>query len=437
MPQPVKVFISYSHNDRDACAELQKHLKSLEDNKTIKVWVDSHTLASQEWERPISDELNSAEIIILLLSKHFFNSDYCKNREMKRAFEREENGEVNVVPILYTAYKWDTYPQIKKLTMLPRDAKPVDEWPNRDSVWTNVVNELEKIAKSLGSDGARSGNQRESVTNLIPYLVNRHDQNGLVSKGINEQVDPTKSMLIVAQGQNKDALGAYVEVLCKYEIPGQIAQRETIRSIELLKLSPRVDKEIKPDHNWWTSFNEKMGCGKLEQNSAVEQFNRLIAMNHYLVWFELSTSILGKQPTKALETCLDFVTELKKQLSSGRLSQNPIYMITVEFDESGLINSFFRHRHVKNFLAKCEVGDLDEGFHFVVLPRMESVKQIAVKDWAESERVQKHLSDKWTSSTISTIYSVSEKTIIQSDKGILMDDLAPTLAGYLKSAPTP
>lgn len=78
-PELLKVFISYSHKDRLACEELQRHLTPLEDNQSIKVWVDERTLAGEEWEGPISDNLNAAKIIILLLSPNFANSRYCKN----------------------------------------------------------------------------------------------------------------------------------------------------------------------------------------------------------------------------------------------------------------------------------------------------------------------------------------------------------------------
>ena len=88
---PLKVFISYSHKDRGACEELKSHLQPFADKHLIVVWVDDRTLAGEEWEGPVSDNLNSAHLTILLLSPSFINSRYCKEIEMRRAFERAKS----------------------------------------------------------------------------------------------------------------------------------------------------------------------------------------------------------------------------------------------------------------------------------------------------------------------------------------------------------
>jgi hypothetical protein len=54
-----------------------------------------HSLAGE-----LADQLNTAHVILLLVSPDFLASDYCYEIEMARALERHERGEAVVVPII-------------------------------------------------------------------------------------------------------------------------------------------------------------------------------------------------------------------------------------------------------------------------------------------------------------------------------------------------
>ncbi|MGA1369359.1 MAG: TIR domain-containing protein, partial [Blastocatellia bacterium] len=197
---PLKVFLSYSHKDRQACEELRAHLTPLEDNGLIKVWVDSRTPAGDDWEKPIEDNLNAAEIIILLLSPNFANSHYCKKIEMKRACERADNWEARLIPILYDHFKWEAYPQIEKRKLLPLDARPVVDWgENRNRVWKEIIDEIEKIANSL-----RTGGQVPRVSERSKRTTVRLNQSGeiIVRKDL-ELPPPVPSPFILYEGHQK------------------------------------------------------------------------------------------------------------------------------------------------------------------------------------------------------------------------------------------
>ena len=53
-----------------------------------------------EWEREISQHLNTAQIILLLVSPDFMDSEYCYGSEMKKAMEGHERGEAGVIPVI-------------------------------------------------------------------------------------------------------------------------------------------------------------------------------------------------------------------------------------------------------------------------------------------------------------------------------------------------
>ena len=434
MPQPLKVFISYSHKDRLACEELWSHLTPLADNSLIKVWRDKRTLAGEEWEGPINDNLNSAHIIILLLSHNFANSHYCKNIEMKRACERADNREARLIPILYDHFKWEVYKQIEKRKLLPLDAKPVVDWgENRNKVWKLIIDEIEKIIIELNRDVQVARKHQKSEGSLIPYQVNRHDQNSKVDESLAELAKSHKSILLIAHGKSKDRLSEYVSILYKHHIPGKTGKKKPLECLEMPVL---VDNVITADHNWWNSVLNYLKVS--ERDRAVKAISRELAKNHYLIWFELKTSYLCKQPEKALQTCIKFAAELHADLKRGGSKYNPIYVITIDYDESSLPKRWFkfssRDKQIRDLLTGDNSLLAADNLRCIVLPEMESVKKVAVTAWANTYREQ--LSDSLTKKTIDELYSGAKRQLLTSDNGILMEDLAIELVEYLKPAQT-
>jgi hypothetical protein len=82
--------------------------------------------------------LNSARVILLLISADFLASPYCYDVEMKRALERHEAGEVRVIPIILRPCDWHASP-FSKLQALPKDGKPVTEWQPQDKGFTDAA----------------------------------------------------------------------------------------------------------------------------------------------------------------------------------------------------------------------------------------------------------------------------------------------------------
>jgi hypothetical protein len=74
---PISVFYSYSHVDEKFRDGLAKHLGTLARAGLIKEWHDRQILAGDEWDRTISEYLERAQVILLLISVEFLASKYC------------------------------------------------------------------------------------------------------------------------------------------------------------------------------------------------------------------------------------------------------------------------------------------------------------------------------------------------------------------------
>jgi TIR domain len=144
----IEVFFSYSHRDEELRDELAKHLSILKRQGVISAWYDRDIAAGTEWATAIDHHLNSAQVILLLISPDFMASDYCFDIEMQRAIERHEAGEAIVIPIILRPVDWSGAP-FGKLQACPKNAQPVTSWANRDEAFLNVAQSIRKAVEQL------------------------------------------------------------------------------------------------------------------------------------------------------------------------------------------------------------------------------------------------------------------------------------------------
>ena len=134
--------------NEDLRKELGKHLSVLERQGIITTWHDRMIGAGTEWDGVIDAHLNDARVILLLISADFIHSQYCYDVEMKRALDRHDKRQALVVPIILRAVSLKGTP-FAKLQALPKDAKPVVTWADRDSAFVDVTDGLRNAIQDL------------------------------------------------------------------------------------------------------------------------------------------------------------------------------------------------------------------------------------------------------------------------------------------------
>lgn len=146
--EPIEVFISYSHRDENLKDELYVHLANLIRQGKIKPWQDRAIEAGTEWDAEIRARLESAGVILLLITSRFIASEYCFDKEMQRAMERHTAGTARVIPIIMKPCDWqDTL--FSRLQVLPKDAKPVTSWSDRDEALLDVVKGIRRAVEAI------------------------------------------------------------------------------------------------------------------------------------------------------------------------------------------------------------------------------------------------------------------------------------------------
>lgn len=162
MPKPIKLFYSYAREDEPLRKALETHLATLKQQGLIEGWHDRQVSAGAERQKEIDKHLEEADVILLLVSADFINSEDCFDFEMKRALERHEAGSACVIPVIVRDCYWKGTP-FAKLQAVPKNAKPVMSWKNRDKAWSSVAHAIRDAIETLESKNSSGATKPAAV----------------------------------------------------------------------------------------------------------------------------------------------------------------------------------------------------------------------------------------------------------------------------------
>lgn len=185
-----KVFMSYSHKDENLRDELETHLSMLKREGLISTWHDRKILAGEEFKNHIDENLEDSDIILLLVSPYFLASDYCFDIEMKRALERHKKEDARVIPIILEHCDWHAAP-FGKLKALPKDGRPVTDYPNQNKAFLEVAQGIRNaIKESVGKDFktiTSRKDEREKETSSVERKDPQRSSNLRVKKSFTDK----------------------------------------------------------------------------------------------------------------------------------------------------------------------------------------------------------------------------------------------------------
>lgn len=142
--RPVRIFISYSPEDRPFRKELEKHIMgSLRRSGLVEIWHDQMLSDGEDWAYERRRQLEGADVVLLLVSASYMASEAVSG-EMEVALARHRQGVVHVVPVILRSTLLSGSP-IERFHWLPRGGRPIDTWPSRDEAWVSVVQGLRNV----------------------------------------------------------------------------------------------------------------------------------------------------------------------------------------------------------------------------------------------------------------------------------------------------
>ncbi|WP_025640167.1 toll/interleukin-1 receptor domain-containing protein, partial [Vibrio parahaemolyticus] len=144
----VELFFSYCHKDEDYRNEMEVHLSLLKRQGVISTWHDRRIVVGSEIDADINTHLESANVIVLLVSPYFLASDYCYEKEMARAMERHNTGEAVVIPVILHPCDWHGAP-FGKLLATPTDGKPISMYANQHEAFAIISKHIREAVESI------------------------------------------------------------------------------------------------------------------------------------------------------------------------------------------------------------------------------------------------------------------------------------------------
>jgi cellulose biosynthesis protein BcsQ len=147
----IKLFISYSPKDYDYMVSLEKHLAPLVySDKVNIVNIENFTGSNLSYEEWLLKEIDSADIILPLISPDYLYSKGITDIELPAIFKKGELQIQHIVPIILKYCLWQET-DFSKFNVLPTYGEPIEssKWVNKDQALYHVVSTLSNLIKNL------------------------------------------------------------------------------------------------------------------------------------------------------------------------------------------------------------------------------------------------------------------------------------------------
>jgi hypothetical protein len=178
---PLRVFLSYSHVDKELSVRVITHLSALVRDGLIVIWFDRDIPAGQKWRAEIDAALESADIFLALVSADFVASDYCYELEFERALELNEQGRCRIIPVNLRTCDWPAF--LREFQALPSFDQAIASMPDPTEGLSTLAHMIrDEVQRMMGPGAPRTTppaprlRTAPTVDRALPYLCNRSEQ---------------------------------------------------------------------------------------------------------------------------------------------------------------------------------------------------------------------------------------------------------------------
>ena len=142
-----KVFISYSHADKDWLDRLKRHLKPLVRDGNLNCWDDSHIQPGDDWKQEIQNALDTAQVAVLLISADFFASDFIDETELPPLLAAAQAEGARILPVIISASRFARNPALARFRPVNPPGQPLAKMPpaEQEDVLDRLAHTIESI----------------------------------------------------------------------------------------------------------------------------------------------------------------------------------------------------------------------------------------------------------------------------------------------------
>jgi hypothetical protein len=105
---PLRLFISYSHQDRKWLTDVIDGLAPLKRKGQIEIWADENIPSGAKWKEEIDKALQNAHATLLLVSRHYLASDFISKNELPYLLNAAKEKKMKLLWVLIGQCMWET-----------------------------------------------------------------------------------------------------------------------------------------------------------------------------------------------------------------------------------------------------------------------------------------------------------------------------------------
>ena len=142
------VFISYSHKDKRYMQELRTHLAHFALAGSINFWDDTMIVPGSNWREEIEKALQSAKVVVLLISADYLASDFIANTELSLILAAVKKEGVTILPVIlrpcaFTDSKLAQFQTVNPPTNPLSSMTPA----KREEMWLKIARLVKDLSK--------------------------------------------------------------------------------------------------------------------------------------------------------------------------------------------------------------------------------------------------------------------------------------------------
>lgn len=139
-----KVFISYSHRDKQWLERLRIHLRPLERESVFDVWDDTRIAAGQNWRNEIQRAVQAARVAVLLVSKDFLASDFIVENELPPLLQAASSKGLTVLPVILSPCRFEQTKSLFELQAVNSPSRTLAEMTEaeQDRVFVELSDQI-------------------------------------------------------------------------------------------------------------------------------------------------------------------------------------------------------------------------------------------------------------------------------------------------------
>jgi tetratricopeptide (TPR) repeat protein len=149
------VFISYSHKDPEWVEALRTMMAPLRRSGIVNVWWDGEIKEGTPWREEIDHAMATAQVAVLLVSKHFYDSDFIMDEEVPYLLEAARARGVSIfwIPVSHAVHDYGPFASIQAAHDPKRPLTDLDE-AERDAALAKICGKIGKASRPQHGDAS-------------------------------------------------------------------------------------------------------------------------------------------------------------------------------------------------------------------------------------------------------------------------------------------